>query len=274
MGGEIMRFLVSFFFKNAFRSKRVFWMAMLGLVPFAVGIVLTLLPRLVDREIDPSNLFLELGFLLHISILLPLASAFIGSGAVADEVEEGTLPYIITRPVPKWRFVVSKVLAGFIVTGMILTLSLWVTYTVMSGAAGLTQWISGLTVLMRVTGVLLLGTLAYVSLFGLLGALMTRPVLYGLVFAFGWEKVVAHLPMRLKFFTIVTYLNGLYPGYTQGGTATEETVKETLGRILSGGDTPAPMAALILLLIALSCTALTALFLYVREYGNSARCAP
>ena len=259
-----MLFLISFFLKNAFRSRRVLLTAALALVPVLLAVALLLIPYVTGHEVDPSNLFLQMGLLMHTYILLPLVSALIGSGAVADEVEERTLPYILTRPVPKWQFALSKILSGFLVTGMILTLSLWVTYAVLNGPSGM--WISGLIILLRVTGVLILGSLVYVSLFGLLGAAVRRPVLYGLIFAFGWEKIVAHLPIRLKYFTVVKYLNDLYPTYKMGGTGVEEVIDEALSQLLLRGSASASMSMLSLLLIALCCTGLITLLLYLKEF--------
>ena len=261
---RIMLFLISFFSRNMFRSKRIILTAALGLVPVLLAAALLLLPYLTGHEIDSYTLFLQMGLLMHAYILLPLVSALIGSGAVADEVEERTLPYIITRPVPKWQFALSKIISGFLVTGMILTVSLWLTYAVLNGPSG--NLISGIATLLRVTLVLLIGSLAYVSLFGLLGAAVRRPVLYGLIFAFGWEKIVAHLPMRIKYFTIVKYLNDLYPTYRGGKSGLEELFDETLNQLLQRGSASASMPILSLLLIALCCTGLITLLLYLKEY--------
>jgi ABC-2 type transport system permease protein len=259
-----MRFLILFFLKNAFRSRRVMLTAALALVPVLLAFALQLVPYITGGEIEPSDLFLQMGLLLHIYILLPLVAALIGSGAIADEVEERTLPYILTRPVPKLHFVLSKIISGFIVTGMILAVSLWVTYAVLVGPSGVGM--QGLLTLLRVTGVLLIGSLVYVALFALLGAAVRRPVLYGLIFAFGWEKIVAHLPMRLKYFTVVKYLNDLYPTYRGEGTGLEDVLDETLKQFFRGGGVSITMSILSLLLIAICCAGLTTLLLYLREY--------
>lgn len=259
-----MLFLISFFTRNMFRSRRVILSGALGLVPVLLAAALLVIPYLTGQEIDPSTLFLQMGLLMHAYILLPLVSALIGSGAVADEVEERTLPYIITRPVPKWRFALSKVIAGVIVTGMILTVSLWMTYAVLNGLSG--NLISGVVMLLRVTLVLLVGSLAYVSLFGLLGAAVRRPVLYGLIFAFGWEKIVGHLPMRIKYFTIVKYLNDIYPKYSGGRSGLEGLIDETLSQLFQRGSVSVSLSLISLLLITLCCTGLIALLLYLKEY--------
>lgn len=259
-----MWFLILFFLKNAFRSRRVVLVIALSFVPVILAALLLLIPRITGAETDPPTVFLQIGLLLHVYILLPLISALIGSGAVADEVEERTLPYIVTRPVPKWQYALSKVLSGFLVTGAILTISLWATYAVQIGPSAM--WISTWVTLLRATLVLLLGSLVYVSFFGLLGAAVRRPVLYGMIFAFGWEKIVAHLPMRIKYFTIVKYLNDLYPTYGEDRSGLEAILDETLGQLFRQGDVSVSMSVLTLMLITLCCTGLITVLLYMKEY--------
>ena len=259
-----MLFLISFFSRNMFRSRRVVLTATLGLVPVLLAAMLLLMPYLTGVDIDPSGLFIQMGQLMYLYILLPLVAALIGSGVVADEVEDRTLPYIITRPVPKWRFIFSKVISAFLVTAMILIVSLCMTYGVLNGLSG--NLLTGSILLLRVALVLLLGSLAYVSLFGLLGAAARRPVLYGLVFAFGWEKIVAHLPMRIKYLTIVKYLNDLYPYHAGGRSGIEGMLDDTVRQLLHGQSGSMALSTLSLLLIALCCTGLITLLLYIKEY--------
>jgi ABC-2 type transport system permease protein len=259
-----MWFLIRFFLKNAFRSRRITWLSLLGLLPVAVGALLVFMPRLTGAELDAPILFLDVGLTLYIHILLPLLAALIGCSLVAEEVDDRTLPYILTRPVPKWLFVVSKMLAGCITVGLILGVSLFATYTVMTGAGGFGSWFGALGALIRAAGVLSLGCLAYTAFFGLLGASMIRPVLMSMVFAFGWEKIIAHMPSRVKLMTVVAYLNELYPSYRQHDS--EEGIDAILGQLVRAGDVSMPAPALVLLAIFLGCTALTTLLVYKREY--------
>jgi hypothetical protein len=179
-------------------------------------------------------------------------------------VDDRTLPYILTRPVPKWIFVVSKIVAGCITVGLILGVSLLATYTVMTGAGGFGSWLSTFGTFGRAAGVLLLGCLAYTAFFGLLGASMIRPVLMSMVFAFGWEKIIAHMPSRVRLLTIVAYLNELYP--RSGMQESYAGINEILGELGRMGGASSPMPALVLVLIFLGCAAVTTLVVYFREF--------
>ena len=56
-----------------------------------------------------------------------------------------------------------------------------------------------------------MGLAVYGGVFAFVGAFFKRPLVIGLVFAFGWEQVVLALPGYLKRFTIAYYLQALVP---------------------------------------------------------------
>ncbi len=57
----------------------------------------------------------------------------------------------------------------------------------------------------------MLGLAVYGAVFAFVGAFFKRPLVIGLIFAFGWEQVVMALPGYLKQFTIAYYLQALVP---------------------------------------------------------------
>jgi hypothetical protein len=58
-------------------------------------------------------------------------------------------------------------------------------------------------------GMLSAGLAAYGALFALVGTRLKRPLVVGLVFAFGWEPAVLLLPGYLKRLTVAYYLQAL-----------------------------------------------------------------
>ncbi len=59
--------------------------------------------------------------------------------------------------------------------------------------------------------VLPLGALAYGALFLLLATLMRRPLIFGVLFAFGWEWWVPNMPGKFQLVSIMSYLRVLAP---------------------------------------------------------------
>jgi hypothetical protein len=60
-------------------------------------------------------------------------------------------------------------------------------------------------------GLLLLGLMVYGGVFAFVGAFFKRPLVIGLIFAFGWEPITMAVPGYLKQFTIAYYLQALVP---------------------------------------------------------------
>jgi hypothetical protein len=58
-------------------------------------------------------------------------------------------------------------------------------------------------------GTLALGLAAYGALFALMGASLERPLVIGLLFAFGWEQVALLVPGYLRRFTIAYHLQSV-----------------------------------------------------------------
>jgi hypothetical protein len=60
-------------------------------------------------------------------------------------------------------------------------------------------------------GLIALGLAVYGAVFALIGCALKRPLLFGLVFIFGWETVVLAIPGYLKRFSVAYYVQGLVP---------------------------------------------------------------
>jgi len=65
--------------------------------------------------------------------------------------------------------------------------------------------------LLKDLGILAVGLASYGALFALIGAVLKRPLVIGLVFAFGWEKMALLMPGYLKRFTLAHYVQSLVP---------------------------------------------------------------
>jgi hypothetical protein len=59
--------------------------------------------------------------------------------------------------------------------------------------------------------ILALGLAVYGAVFAFVGTWLKRPLVVGLVFAFGWEQVALALPGYLRQFTVAHWLQALVP---------------------------------------------------------------
>ena len=240
-------------------------MIILSFVPVVCSLVLWLLRHILEEQgIAVSALYPQISFFLFLHFLLPLMSVFIGTAIIADEVEERTLPYLLVRPIPRRTIVIAKTLAGALTVGLILFVSLGLTYSILVIDGGVKGWISNIPKLLQSGGVLLLGLLVYVPIFGFFGGTVKRPVLAGLLFTFGWESTVGFFPGNVKLISVVHYLHVLYPKLQRIRVRNGQSA--LLELILPAKQISSATAIWILLLMSAVFIGLLVSLLYIKEY--------
>jgi ABC-2 type transport system permease protein len=127
---------------------------------------------------------------------------------MADEVEDKTITYLFTRPIPRGAVLIGKYLAYVICTSLVVLPAVMLMYFLL---IPFRQVATSFGQLLTDLGLLGLGLAAYGAVFAFVGAFFKRPLVIGLVFAFGWEQVAMVLPGYMKRFTIAYYLQALVP---------------------------------------------------------------
>jgi len=147
-------------------------------------------------------------WLLYIRFIIPILGVFFGTSLIADEVDDKTITYLFTRPVPRRAVLFGKYLAYLACTVLLVLPSVIIVFFLVvpmgesSIAAAFPSLVSDLAMLV-------LGLIAYGAVFALVGTRMKRPLITGLVFSFGWEPAVLLFPGYLKRLTVAYYLQGL-----------------------------------------------------------------
>ena len=149
-------------------------------------------------------------WLLYLRFIIPVLGAFYGTSLISDEVEDRTITYLFTRPVPRGAVIIGKYFAYLACTGLVVLPSVTAVYLLITSIAGGSI---GSTFLQLLTdlGLLAVGLAVYGAVFALIGALVPRPLVAGLLLIFGWEQVALIVPGYLRRFTIAHYLQALVP---------------------------------------------------------------
>jgi hypothetical protein len=149
-------------------------------------------------------------WMLYLRFIVPILGVFYGTSLMADEVEDKTITYLFTRPIPRGAVLIGKYLAYLACTILIVLPSVMLVYFLVTPIGG--GSIAGsFTSLLKDLGLLAAGLAVYGALFAFIGAQLKRPLLVGLFFAFGWEQTVIWFPGYLKRFTVAYYLQSLVP---------------------------------------------------------------
>ena len=152
-------------------------------------------------------------WVFYLRFTVPVLGVFYGTSLMADEVEDRTLTYLFTRPIPRGAVLIGKYLAYLACTGLIVLPSVMLVFFLVMplGGGGLGAIARGFPDLLKDLGLLGLGLAVYGAVFAFIGAQLKRPLLIGLFFIVGWEYVVLALPGYLKRFTVAYYLQALVP---------------------------------------------------------------
>jgi hypothetical protein len=195
---------------------QMLWARRASLLGLAAGapILLALVTRLTlsggtavvqinGRHIDSEAVFSAAITLLYFRFIVPAVGVFYGTSLIADEVEEKTITYLFTRPIPRGAIVLGKYLAYILCATCVVLPSVAVVFMVMVPFHEMAPLFGSFV---RNLGVLGLGLGAYGAVFLWTGALFRRPLVGGLLFVFGWEQLAAILPGYMGRLTIAHYL--------------------------------------------------------------------
>jgi len=141
-------------------------------------------------------------FQYFLSFLLPLFTLAYASGAIGAERESRTLIWLFTRPLPRWAVYLAKYLGTMPWCVGVCGLA----FTLMCLCGGK----YGLRALEMYWPAALAGSLAFGSLFHLIGALFRWPAVIGLVYVFFFELLVGALPGSLKQLSLSFYTRSLF----------------------------------------------------------------
>jgi ABC-2 type transport system permease protein len=191
-------------------SRRTLLMGILVGLPALVAVVyrVVLATRPEAQLLPASDLYAVVVAVYWVRNVLPLAALFFATALVADEVEGKTLTYLVTRPLTR-RSIFAGKFAAYVATTLSLALpAVVLTFFILMSARGVSGLSPAIGDLLRDLGVAALALVAYGAFFALLGVLLKRPVIPGLLFLYGWE-LLANLPGYLPRFTLTAWLRSL-----------------------------------------------------------------
>lgn len=178
---------------------------------FAVRMVAatTGLPVINGAGLSGPTLFGLLIWILFVRFVVPVLGVFYGTSLIADEVDDKTITYLFTRPVPRAAVLLGKYLSYLACVVLLVLPAVVVIYFLVVPIGGSIG--EAFPALAQDLGMLAVGLAAYGAVFALVGAWLKRPLIVGLVFAFGWESTVLLIPGYLKRLSVAYYLQALVP---------------------------------------------------------------
>ena len=196
-------------------SKRTIFMALVVGGPVILAIIVRLLQasgipalRVNGARVGGGAMFGMMIWVLFVRFIVPVLGVFYGTSLIADEVEDKTITYLFTRPIQRGAVLIGKYLAYLVCTALVVLPSVMIVYFMI---VPLSDVPATFGLLVKDLGILAVGLAVYGARVALIGAVLKRPLVIGLVFAFGWEQVALLMPGYLKRFTLAHYVQALVP---------------------------------------------------------------
>ena len=175
-----------FSFGQMLWSRRSVFLGLLVGAPVVLAAVVRILaatgwlPVVNGAQVGGPALFGVLIWLLFVRFVVPVLGVFYGTVLMADEVDDKTITYLFTRPVPRASILFGKYLAYLACVVLLLLPAVVIIYFLvvpLGGSIG-----QGFPLLLADLGMLAVGVAAYGAVFALVGAWLKRPLIVGLVF--------------------------------------------------------------------------------------------
>ena len=207
--------LVNVTLRGLLGRRRVLLMLLLAALPIVVG----LLVRLAGGSRDAP----EILDTLVIRTVLPLIALIVGTAAIGSEIEDGTLVYLLVKPIDRWRTALAKLLVAAALTAVLVVPPIVIAGVLVAGLGG-----ESIGVAFGFALAALAGGTAYAMAFTALGAVTSRALIIGLAYTLLWEGVLAGLLEGTRFLSIRQATLGLAAAWTG-----QDTGRAALDALLS-----------------------------------------
>lgn len=197
-----------YIFRNALKDLARWRRLLIALILIALPAVIVMIWRASETrgEFKPDMAYNTIEQNIVFGFLLVILAVVNGTGVLTQEIEQKTITYLLTRPVPRWRILLMKFLASVLMVIATVWLASVGTAFAAYGAGGVGESRLGRDLL-----ILPVGALAYSALFLLMATLFNRPLMFGLLFAFGWESWTPNLGGYFGRVSLMSYLRVLAP---------------------------------------------------------------
>lgn len=221
------------------------------LFPILMSLILNALLSLKSSDLSGPNPIVFFHTLMGQMVLPVLALVAAGAG-IREDLEQRTLPMMLTRATPSWMLPFGKGIlwygwsAIWIITAMLLMPALGASWSEVP----------------RMALALLSVHFAQVAFISLFTFIFKRGLLWGALYFFVFDPFVRILPAHLQRFTFIHYLESIAGSRAGSGGSVQLLAQAQI-------STPWPLAIFIMLLLGLACWGLCGYWLHRNQVGLS-----
>ncbi|MEV6357433.1 ABC transporter permease [Streptomyces hydrogenans] len=170
------------------------------------------------------------GFAL--ATMVPLIGVIAGTGAIGPEIDDGSIVYLLSKPVKRPTIIITKLIVAIAVTMAFSAVPTLIAGFILNG--------NGQQVAVAYTVAALVASIAYSALFLLLGTISRHAVVIGLVYALVWEALFGSLIAGARTLSVQQWALAL--------------AEKVTGEGLISSDVALPTATILLVVVTLGAT--------------------
>jgi ABC-2 type transport system permease protein len=186
--------------------RRTLLLVLLSLLPALLAVILRLAG---DTGVDQFTK--QVFATVSLTILLPLVAILFGCGAFGAEIDDGTIVYLLAKPVPRWVMIAAKGLSAFLLAVILTGASTAVAgYIAMSPAGD-----AGMSAILAQVLSMVVGSACYVALFMAVSLYTRRALVIGIGYMLVWEGALSLLLPGIANLSIRQYALGASAAISQ-----------------------------------------------------------
>lgn len=164
------------------------------------------------------------GFAL--ATMVPLIGVIAGTGAIGPEIDDGSIVYLLSKPVKRPSIIFTKLIVAIAVTMVFSAVPTFIAGMILNG--------NGQQVAVAYTVAALVASIAYSALFLLLGTVSRHAVVIGLVYALVWEALFGSLISGAKTLSVQQWALAVAQKVSGEGLVTSDVGLTTAVLLLIG----------------------------------------
>ncbi|CAN5688938.1 ABC transporter permease [soil metagenome] len=188
-------------------GKAVRVVTLIALLPVLFAIIFALSSSDTDGQNFIGVVIFEAMF---IATLLPICVLILATGAIGNEIEDQTLPYLTLKPISRLRIVFEKLFATVVTAVPPIGSGLILAYLLVFRSTALDA--ENLPFLWPMLASAFAGIVAYSAVFLLVSLFINRALLAGITYALLWESLLGRYLPGLRVVSIRHYTESIYVG--------------------------------------------------------------
>ncbi|MEE1939615.1 ABC transporter permease subunit [Streptomyces sp. TRM 70361] len=149
----------------------------------ALLLVIAVAVRLLVGADDETTVNVLGGFAL--ATMVPLIGVVAGTGAIGPEIDDGSIVYLLAKPVKRPTIILTKLVVAVAVTMAFSGIPMLIAGFVLNG--------NSQQIAVAFTVAAVVASIAYSAVFLLLGTVSRNAVVFGLIYALIWESLFGNL---------------------------------------------------------------------------------